>query len=80
VFRELRHPSHVDAVAFSPDGQLLVTGSWDSVLRVWRVEDCSLIKVLKGHKNIVHGVAFIPDGKLLASASWDSTARLWELK
>ena len=29
------HSSHVDSVAFSPDGSQIMSGSWDNTIRLW---------------------------------------------
>lgn len=71
--------SWVRAIAFSPNGSLLVTGSYDPVVRLWRVYDGSLEAELKGHTAWVRSVAFSPNGRLAASASDDDTVRLWDI-
>jgi len=68
----------VRSVAFSPDGQTLVSGSWKTV-RLWRVADGTLLRTLEGHTDWVRSVAFSPDGRLLASGSIDGTVRLWRV-
>jgi WD40 repeat protein len=72
-----RHKHPVYAVAFSPDGALLASGSWDGDLRVTRVATGEAVAVLKGHDYAVLALAFSPDGTLLASAGRDTTVRLW---
>ncbi|MGH3853780.1 MAG: TIR domain-containing protein [Pseudonocardiaceae bacterium] len=77
------HTNAVAAVAFSPDGHTLATGSWDQTVRLWNVADLahptSLGQPLTGHTNWVATVAFSPDGHTLASGSYDQTVRLWNV-
>jgi hypothetical protein len=87
VVRTLKgHKKSVNAVAFSPNSQLLASGSggrWrgDNTVRLWRVEDGELMRTLKGHTDYrVWSVAFSPDGELLASGSVDQTVRLWGMR
>jgi WD40 repeat protein len=66
----------VNAVTFSPDGQLLASASDDQRVRLWSV-DGRLLKTLQGHTNWVLDVSFSPDSQILASASYDNTVKLW---
>lgn len=66
----------VDCVAFSPDGTLLATASWDGTARIWEaVSGKELARFT--HQGWVSSVAFSPDGNLLATASNDKTARIY---
>jgi WD40 repeat protein len=65
------------AIAFSPNGRLLATASYDRTVRLWAVQTGTSWAVLEGHTGGVRAVAFSPDGQLLASASVDNTVRLW---
>ncbi len=64
-------------VAISPDGQYVVSASFDHTVKIFRIWDGALIRNLTGHGEIVRAVAFSPDGSLLASCSDDRTIRLW---
>jgi len=71
------HTSWVNSVAFSPDGQLLASGSGDETVRLWNPATGEQLQKLEGHTDSVKSVAFSPDGQLLASGSGDETVRLW---
>ena len=71
------HTSGVTAVAFSQDGLLLASASYDHTVRLWNPTTGQEVQKLKGHTSGVHAVAFSQDGLLLASASYDHTVRLW---
>ena len=72
------HAGWVGAVAFSPDGKTLATGSADKTIRLWDAATGKELKPLKGHEDYVASVAYSPDGKLLASGGYDHTVRLWD--
>src|SRR5262245_16852062 len=74
------HTGLVYSVAFSPDGKVLATGSFDNTVKLWDFATGKELHTLKGHTNQVYCVAFSPDGNLLASASQDKTIRLWDPK
>lgn len=67
------------SLAVSPDGRLLVAGTYDKRIPVWDIASGKIIKVLEGHQASVLAVSISPDGKYLASGSLDQTVRLWDL-
>ena len=67
----------VHAVAFSPDGKSILTGSGDKTARLRDVETGREVRRFIGHSAIVTAVAYSPDGKLILTGSTDRTARLW---
>ena len=73
------HSGRINALAFSPDGELLASGSDDTTVRVWHpVAGLSLL-TLRRHTDSITTLAFGPYGKKLASGSVDATIRLWNI-
>ena len=73
------HTAYVNSVAFSPDGNTIVSGSGDDTVRLWDVETGTLKNTLTGHTAYVNSVAFSPDGNTIVSGSGDDTVRLWNV-
>lgn len=75
-----KHTHWVQAVAFSPSGDILATGSGDAVIRFWNTQTGELIKTMfdEGDR-IVLALDFHPQGHLLASCSNDPAIRLWDV-
>ena len=76
----LSHTYPVVAVAFSPDGNTLASGSFKEI-RLWDLTTGhpTHASVLDGHRDMVTTVAFSPDSKTLASTSFYGTVLLWDV-
>jgi dipeptidyl aminopeptidase/acylaminoacyl peptidase len=72
------HTNTVWSAAFSPNGQRVVTASFDGTARLWDAADGALLATFKGHTGEVYSAAFSPDGRRVVTASDDETARLWD--
>jgi len=68
----------IDDVAFSPDGQRVVSGQMNRTVTVWDAGSGQMLAQMSGHQKRVLSVAFSPDGKVVASGSEDGAARLWD--
>lgn len=66
------------SVAFSPDQNLLATGSSDGQIRIWQVSDGKQLMAWQAHGDWIRSVMFSDDGKLIASGSNDRTIRIWD--
>ena len=61
------HLGSVNSVVVSPDGTLVASASGDGTVKLWRMSDGLLVRVLRGHRRGATCVAFSPNGSLLAS-------------
>ena len=72
------HEDKVVDLAFSFDGTLLASASWDQTVRLWDVTSGEEIATLRGHTGRLTDLVFIPNGALVASIAEDYTLRLWD--
>jgi WD40 repeat protein len=68
-----------DSVVLSPDGQILIGGSKDQTIGLWKLSTGEKLRTLWGHTSAVIALAISPDGQILASGSEDKTIKLWQL-
>jgi WD40 repeat protein/serine/threonine protein kinase len=69
----------ITSVSLSPDGQHLLTGSEDNLVRLWEIMSGEVIRQFEGHTEWVAAVCFSPDGQYACTGGWDQTVRLWEI-
>ena len=72
------HHNYVYQIAFSPKGNILVSGSYDEAVFLWDVRSARVMKSLPAHSDPVAGVDFIWDGTLVASCATDGLIRIWD--
>ena len=72
------HTDWIWAVAVTPDGQHIVSGSSDRTVRVWDLASGRLEHTLEGHTHRVVAVTVTPDSQHIISAG-EFTVRVWNL-
>jgi serine/threonine protein kinase/WD40 repeat protein len=77
------HTGPVRCLAFSPDGELLATGSDDTTVRIWNTQTGERLGEPIKHSNKIKALAWSPDGKRLAVASdglgFAGRVQIWDI-
>jgi WD40 repeat protein len=75
---------HVMALAYSPDGRWLLSGSNDgnqeNKLQLWDIRSGKEVATLQHSKKATYAIAWLPDGNSALSAGKDRIIRLWDVK
>ncbi|TFY57871.1 hypothetical protein EVJ58_g6757 [Rhodofomes roseus] len=72
-------------VRFSPNSEILATGSWSGNVKLWNIPNCTPMRtlramVLDGHVQGIFSIAFSPNGYQIATGSGDDTIRIWDMR
>lgn len=67
------------AISSNANGVTLISGSFDTTLKLWNLSSGKEITTLEGNAGSIHSVAKSTDGFTLASGSGDNTIKLWNL-
>ena len=73
------HSNFCFSVKFSPQGNLLVSGSFDETVKIWDVRTGECVSTLPAHSDPVTGVDFNRDGTCIVSSSHDGLMRIWDV-
>lgn len=74
------HKETVTALAFAPNSQILASGSNDTTINLYDIENKEILTTINAHRKSVKAIKFSPDGKLLASGSMDRTVKVWDVE
>ncbi len=70
------HNREISSISFSPDGQMIASGSYDGTVKLWDVTSGNLKQTFDGNEENVRTVSFSPDGRMVASGGEDRAIEL----
>ncbi len=73
------HEQWINDLVFSPDGALSASGSGESTVAIWQVDNRERLFRLAGHMGGMTRVAFSPDGQLLVTGAGDGYLLTWDV-
>ncbi|KIJ63809.1 hypothetical protein HYDPIDRAFT_168254 [Hydnomerulius pinastri MD-312] len=74
------HDGSITALTWSPKGDLIISGSRDCTVQLWRSKDGAMLHgPLREHGSTVASVAIHPNGRVFASGSRDRTVLFWDI-
>eukprot|EP00058_Branchiostoma_floridae_P012668 XP_002598156.1 hypothetical protein BRAFLDRAFT_123300 [Branchiostoma floridae] len=79
VLKQQGHFNNMSSLAYSPDGQYIVTGGEDGKVKVWNTGSGFCFVTFTEHTAAIAGTIFTSNGHVVISASLDGTARAFDL-
>ena len=73
------HTEYVLAVAYSPDGKHIASGSMDGTVKIWDAITGSELTTFTGHALYVNAVTYSPDGIHITSGASDKDLKIWDV-
>ncbi|WP_161635032.1 WD40 repeat domain-containing protein [Leptolyngbya sp. Heron Island J] len=88
LLRNIQHGRNVNAIAFSPNGQMLATAGGDGLIRVWDInftlqgdEERWMQRLISipSSDRYVTSLAFSPNNRYLVTGTYNGDVRIWDL-
>ena len=79
ILKQQGHYDSMNSLAYSPDGQRIITTADDGKIKVWDIESGFCIVTFTEHTSGVTGCEFAKKGNVLFTSSLDGSIRAWDL-
>ena len=71
------HDAEGFSAGYSPDGQRIVTASWNHTAKVWEAQTGQELFTLIGHGGQVNSAVYNPDGQRIVTAGSDGIVQIY---
>lgn len=79
ILKQQGHFDAINSLAYSPDGQRIITAADDGKIKVWDTHSGFCIVTFTEHSGAVTACEFANRGNVLFSASFDGSVRAWDM-
>jgi len=80
LLHTLAFNSAIEAVAFSPNGNEVATGSADNATTIWNAASGKALRTFYYHQGKVNFIAYSPDAEMILTGAKDGRAVIWNPK
>jgi len=77
LFTISAHQGQVSCLEAFPEGNAILTGGMDEIVRLWHARSGKEMMRFAGHRGKVSAVGFVPGGNYIVSGSEDGTIKMW---
>lgn len=74
------HTNFASCVCMTSDCSKVISGSFDSTIKIWSTESGQCLSTLKGHRMYVNSVSISADNSKIVSTALDKTVKLWDME
>ncbi len=74
-----QHTGAITSLQVTSDGQNLISGSYDTTIRLWNLENSKKNKIIGSHRTSINSLSLSNNNRWLASASSDGGIKIWSL-
>lgn len=74
------HSDVIEAVAYSPDGRWILSGSRDNTAKLWDAKTGRLLRTFTGHQSAIRSIGFLETRTRFMTASDDGTVKIWSTR
>lgn len=74
---ECCHSDSINCLTFTPDSKYIISGSEDTTIKVWDIDQRKLLFTYYNHKSRIICLAVSPDNNTVASGSLENNFHIW---